>query len=167
MSQPRSQIHHAGLTVGDLDRSIAFYTSYFALRVLSRNELRGRMISAQTDLEGVVIDAALLAGENALLELLCYRTPEGRPAALRSCDPGAAHICMVVGDLDATYEAMRTDGVALHARPAALGAGTKMMYVRDPDGIMVEVIEPAQDVALVRLLALGDDDGGPLDFSRS
>jgi uncharacterized glyoxalase superfamily protein PhnB len=74
---------------------------------------------------------------------------------------------MVVEDLDATYEAMRADGVPLHAHPAQLGAGTKMMYVRDPDGIMVEVIQPAQDISLARLLSLSGDEGGPLDFSRS
>jgi len=167
MSGTTSQIHHAGLTVGQLERSVEFYTKYFGLRLLSRNELRGRMISAQTDLEGAVIDTALLAGENALLELLCYRAPVGRPAKLRACDPGAAHVCMVVQDLDATYEAMRADGVPLHAHPAQLGAGTKMMYVRDPDGIMVEVIQPTEDIALARLLSLGSDDEGALDFSRS
>ena len=167
MNEMTSQIHHAGLTVGELERSVDFYTKYFGLRVLSRNELRGRMISAQTDLEGAVMDTALLAGDNALLELLCYRSPEGRPAGLRACDPGAAHVCMVVADLDATYEAMRADGVPLHARPAQLGAGTKMMYVRDPDGIMVEVIQPTEDISLTRLLSLRNEAGGPLDFSRS
>jgi catechol 2,3-dioxygenase-like lactoylglutathione lyase family enzyme len=167
MSETPSQIHHAGLTVGELERSVKFYTRYFGLRVLSRNELRGRMISAQTDLEGVLMDTAMLAGDNALLELLCYRSPEGRPAALRACDPGAAHVCMVVADLDATYDAMRADGLPLHARPAQLGAGTKMMYVRDPDGIMVEVIQPSEDISLARLLTLGDDGQGPLDFGRS
>jgi catechol 2,3-dioxygenase-like lactoylglutathione lyase family enzyme len=166
MTEMPSQIHHAGLTVSDLERSVTFYTTFFGLRVLSRNQLLGRMISAQTDLEGVVIDTALLAGDNALLELLCYRSPEGRSVALRACDPGAAHVCLVVADLDATYEAMRADGVPLHAHPAQLGAGTKMMYVRDPDGIMVEVIQPTDDISLARLLKTTDDEGGPLNFSR-
>lgn len=158
-----SEIHHVGLTVGDLERSVAFYTRYFGLREVARNALRGRMISAQVDVPGAEIDVALLAGENALVELLCYREPATQPSAPRSCDPGAAHVCMVVADLDATYAAMERDGVALHARPAALGAGTKMMYVRDPDGIMVEVIEPAEDVSLRSLLAGG---ARSLDFSR-
>jgi len=158
------EIHHVGLTVGDLERSVRFYTTYFGLREIARNELRGRMISAQVDVEGVVIDVALLAGSNALVELLSYRSPETRPSAPRACDPGAAHVCMVVEDLDATYEAMRRDGVALHARPGTLGAGTRMVYVRDPDGIMVEVIQPTQELTLQALLAGG---GRSLDFSRS
>jgi catechol 2,3-dioxygenase-like lactoylglutathione lyase family enzyme len=158
------EIHHVGLTVHDLDRSVHFYTTYFDVREIARNELRGGMISAQTDLEGVVIDVALLAGPNALLELLCYRSPEPRADARRACDAGSAHVCMVVEDLDATYEAMRSDGVVLHARPARLGAGTKMVYVRDPDGIFVEIIQPARDLTLYALLS---GDARALDFRRS
>ena len=161
------QIHHIGLTVGELDRSVQFYTTYFGLRDIARNELRGRMISAQTDLDGVVIDVAMLAGANMLLELLCYRTPVGRAQPIRQCDPGSAHVCMVVDDLDATYAAMRQGGVSLHARPAEVGAGTKMVYVRDPDGIMVEVIQPTTDLSLDRLLALDATDDRSLNFQRS
>ncbi len=166
-AQTTSPIHHVGLTVGDLERSVSFYTTYFGLREIARNELRGRMISAQTDLEGVVIDVALLAGANALLELLCYRSPEGTATTPRACDPGSAHVCMVVDDLDATYAAMLADGVAVHARPASLGAGTKMVYVRDPDGIFVEVIQPTEDLSLGALLSHGESAGGPLEFGRS
>ena len=166
-AQVRSPIHHVGLTVGDLERSVDVYTRYFGLREIARNELRGRMISAQTDLDGVVIDVALLAGANTLLELLCYRSPQGTATAPRACDPGTVHVCLVVDDLDATYAAMRDGGVAMHARPASLGAGTKMVYVRDPDGIFVEVIEPTDDLSLGALLSHGESAGRPLDFRRS
>jgi catechol 2,3-dioxygenase-like lactoylglutathione lyase family enzyme len=158
------EIHHTGLTVSDLDRSVAFYTTYFGLREIARNELRGRMISAQVDLEGVVIDVAMLAGPNTLLELLCYRSPPGVPTVPRACDPGSAHVCMVVEDLDATYAAMEAAGESLHARPASLGAGTKMVYVRDPDGVFVEVIQPTEDLSLAALLA--QRGGGALEFGR-
>lgn len=143
-----------------------FYAGYFGLREIGRNELRGRMISAQTDLDDAVIDVAMLAGPNLLLELLCYRSPVPRTHPLRPCDPGSAHVCIAVEDLDATYEAMRAAGVALHARPSRVGAGTKMVYVRDPDGIMVEVIQPGDDLTLGALLGRGGDEDRALDFAR-
>jgi catechol 2,3-dioxygenase-like lactoylglutathione lyase family enzyme len=61
-----SEIHHVRLTVAHLERSVAFYTRYFGLREVGRNELRGRMVSAQTALEGVVIDVALLGRGRSL-----------------------------------------------------------------------------------------------------
>ena len=82
-------------------------------------------------------------------------------------DPGAAHVCLAVDDLDAVYAAMEAGGVEVHARPAALGAGTKMVYVRDPDGIFVEIIQPSEDLSLAALLALGTGDGRSLRFDRS
>lgn len=147
------QIHHVGIAVGELERSVAFYREHFGLREIARNHLDGERISEQTDLPGTEIDVALLAGENLIVELLCYRSPEGLPHALRTCDAGAAHVCIVVDDLDATCAAMSAAGVAFHSRPTMLlEDDTKMIYVRDPDGIMVELLEPTTAVSLGALL---------------
>jgi catechol 2,3-dioxygenase-like lactoylglutathione lyase family enzyme len=149
-----AEVHHVGLTVGDLDRSVAFYSENFGLREIARNHLEGELISAQTDLAGTEIDVALLAGSNTIVELLCYANPEGRPYTLRACDPGVAHVCIVVDDLDATYEAMKQRGVEFHAPVTKLmDDDTKMVYVRDPDGVMVELLEPTEEIGLRALLA--------------
>jgi catechol 2,3-dioxygenase-like lactoylglutathione lyase family enzyme len=152
------EIHHVGLTVGQLDRSVTFYCTHFGLREVARNHLEGDLISQQTELPGTEIDVAILAGANTIVELLCYSRPEGEDYRLRTCDPGAAHVCLVVEDLDATIEAMRQRGVHFHAGPVKLmDDDTKMVYVRDPDGVMVELLEPTQALALSTLLAR---DGG-------
>ena len=77
----------------------------------------------------------------------------GEPSTLRTCDIGAAHVCVVVDDLDATYRAMTDRGVVVHAAPTKLVGETKMVYVRDPDGVVVEFIEPRDDLKLCALLA--------------
>jgi len=149
-----AEIHHVGLTVGDLDRSVAFYCENFGLREIARNHLDGERILAQTELAGTEIDVSLLAGSNTIVELLCYRNPVGQPYTLRTCDPGAAHVCIVVDDLQATCVAMEGRGVRLHARPTKLlDDDTKMVYVRDPDGVMVELLEPTAEVSVRTLLA--------------
>jgi catechol 2,3-dioxygenase-like lactoylglutathione lyase family enzyme len=149
------EVHHVGLTVGDLDRSVDFYSTNFGLRQIAFNTLSGELISEQTGLPDTVIDVAILAGSNTIVELLCYRNPVGDPYTLRCCDPGAAHACIVVDDLNATYEAMRDRGVPLHARPCKLmDDDTLMVYVKDPDGVIVELLEPTEDLSLTTLLAM-------------
>lgn len=148
-----AQVHHVGLTVGDLDRSVAWYCTHFDLRELDRAHLDGDRISQQTDLPGTVIDVALLAGSNLVLELLQYRSPGNTRTRQLPSDVGSAHVCIVVDDLAATYEAMRSRGVVFHAAPTQLVGATSMVYVRDPDGIMVELIEPRDALTLEALLS--------------
>jgi catechol 2,3-dioxygenase-like lactoylglutathione lyase family enzyme len=153
-SESAAEIHHVGLTVSDLDRSAAFYRDLLDLRDVARNRLDGEAISGQTLLPGTVIDVALLAGSNTLLELLCYRHPAPRPYALRPCDAGAAHVCIVVEDIEARVDALQRAGVALPSGPARLmHDDTWMIYVRDPDGIIVELIQPTAALSLGTLLA--------------
>jgi catechol 2,3-dioxygenase-like lactoylglutathione lyase family enzyme len=61
-------------------------------------------------------------------------------------------VCIVVDDLDSKFEEMRGRGIAFHAQPTKLVGDTKMVYVRDPDGIVVELIEPAAKLTLAVLL---------------
>jgi catechol 2,3-dioxygenase-like lactoylglutathione lyase family enzyme len=153
----RAEVHHVGLTVGDLDRSVEWYSGNFTLREVARNHLEGELISQQTDLPSTRIDVSLLAGSNTIVELLCYRNPVGRPNTLRTCDVGAAHVCIVVDDLDATCRAMQRRGVTFHADPCSLIGEERMMYVRDPDGIMVELLQTTPDITTAALLAMADD----------
>jgi len=148
-----SEVHHVGLTVGNLQRSVDWYCTHLGLREIGRAHLDGLKISIQTDLPETEIDVALLAGSNTVLELLCYSSPPGEPYRLRCCDVGAAHVCVVVDDLEATVTAMRAHGVIFHAEPTQLVGETKMVYVRDPDGVMVELIEPKGDLTLGALCA--------------
>ncbi|CAB4962838.1 unannotated protein [freshwater metagenome] len=148
-----NEVHHIGLTVSDLDRSAAWYSTNLGLREIGRSSLDGERISLQTDLPETELDVALLVGSNILIELLCYRNPVGERYQLRNCDAGAAHICVTVDDLDRTVADMTARGVVFHTRQTKLVGDTKMVYVRDPDGVTVELIEPKDDLILTALCA--------------
>ena len=149
-----AEVHHVGITVGELDRSVDWYCTNFGLREIARNHLEGDLISQQTDLPGTEIDVALLAGSNTIVELLCYGSPARLPNTLRTCDVGAAHVCIVVDDLAGTCRAMKERGVEFHAEPCSLIGAERMVYVRDPDGIMVELLQPTPEITTAALLAL-------------
>lgn len=142
------QLHHFGLTVSDLERSVEWYCTNLGLELITRARVEGEKISEQTGLGDTVIDVALLRGSNCVLELLCYQQPVGQAYSLRTCDAGAAHLCIVVSDIEETVARMGRNGVLFHARVTQLVGRTKMVYVRDPDGVMVELLEPKDELDL-------------------
>lgn len=146
-------MHHFGITVSDLDRSVPFYTGYFELVEIKRVPLVGEGISTAVGIDDVEMTCCLLAGENVVLELIAYDAPRSRPYTLANSDVGAVHPCFAVGDIDALYERMAADGVHFHHAPQELGWGTKMAYCVDPDGINIELLQPAGELLLANLLA--------------
>ena len=87
------------------------------------------------------------AGADVYLELLEYRGVERAPVDTRTANPGTAHIAFFVEDLDGLFEELRAKGVDTVSRPVTptIGPnkGGRAVYMIDPDGIRVELIESA------------------------
>lgn len=149
-----ASVHHFGLTVRDLDASSAWYCEHLGFIDRGRSEISGEGISAQTGVGGTVVKTALLVGSNTILELLEYASPESDSPAPECWAVGAAHVCVTVEDIEDVIARMTESGVRFHSQPSQLVPGTKMIYVRDPDGIMVELIEPSKELRLESLLDL-------------
>lgn len=145
-------VHHFCLTVSDIDRSVEFYSGYFGLEEVLRTDLSGADISAAMEIPDTDLEAVLLAGENTLIELIRFRNPRGREFSAIHADVGVSHPCFAVEDLDATYARMKADGVHFNVPPQVLGWETKMTYCRDPDGLIVEILEPGGPLTLQHLI---------------
>lgn len=151
-------LHHVGLTVADADKSAAFYCKYFELREIGRWPLAGEKISRAVMVPDTDLVAVLLAtaDEKTVVELIEYATPKGRPYALNNNDVGATHVCFFVDDLEALASRMEEDGVKLNAPVQELVEGTPMMYLQDPDGINIEVLQPGPGLQLSELLGYAE-----------
>jgi len=134
------RLHHTGLSVLDLDRSLAWYcgtfgfTPGFAFEV-PQAQLRGAFAVGP---DGVAIELIERAGS------LPGPQPADPPQA--NTVRGYNHICLAVGDLDAEYERV----VAAGARPVwdprdSPEPGVRMAFVADPDGNLIELIEDHED----------------------
>jgi catechol 2,3-dioxygenase-like lactoylglutathione lyase family enzyme len=82
-----------------------------------------------------------------VIELFQYLAPSGRVADVESKNVGAAHLCFIVDDLDALYARLRAEGVDSFVSPpvevdTGINAGGRALYLRDPDGIRVELFQP-------------------------
>ena len=140
-------IDHAGITVASVEAALGFYRDLLGLRVTDQGEDEGPELDTIVGLKGARMRYAELdLGGGQLLEIIEYLAPTGVPLEQRSCDPGAAHLALRVDDVDTLCERLAAAGVTLVGRPATIsepGAwhGARCVYVEDPDGRTVELIQ--------------------------
>jgi catechol 2,3-dioxygenase-like lactoylglutathione lyase family enzyme len=139
-----------GMTVGDMDRSVRFYTGVLDFRVVSDEEAGGASYDSLQGLSGTRIRAVRLRLGNEYLQLTQYLRPLGRPAPAdaRSNDRWFQHVAIIVSDMDSAYARLRRLGVReVSAGPQLLpktipnAAGIRAFYFTDPDGHPLEVLQ--------------------------
>src|SRR5918911_4190321 len=149
-----SGVHHTGLHVRDLARSVAFYRDLLGLQVLAEREARADYVGEVVGYPGATIRMAWLrhAGGGPILELLQYVDPAGTPVDTATPNPGTAHVAFSVPDIHATVERLRAAGVAFKsAAPVAITAGANRggdaAHLRGPGGITLELLQPPPSTA--------------------
>jgi catechol 2,3-dioxygenase-like lactoylglutathione lyase family enzyme len=129
--------HHIGLSVADLDAQQRWYQQALGLdEVVERFELP----------EPRVRTVVLRAPNGLRIELI---EREGSTAQTFN-DPleaaltrGYGHWALQVEDLDQTFAALSALGAEAVSPPApAVQAGARFAYVRDPEGNLLELIQP-------------------------
>jgi lactoylglutathione lyase len=124
------RILHTMLRVGDLDKSLAFYTDVLGMRLLRRNDYPAgkftlAFVGFQDEKDGAVIE-------------LTYNWGVDR----YEIGTGYGHIALAVEDAQAACDAIRRRGgkVTREAGPMK-GGSTVIAFVEDPDGYKIELIE--------------------------
>jgi catechol 2,3-dioxygenase-like lactoylglutathione lyase family enzyme len=76
--------------------------------------------------------------------VLAFSPPRSDPLADPAERParGFDHIGITVSDLDALLERLRQDDVEVLKGPSEAGTGTRIAYVRVPDAIQIELLQP-------------------------
>jgi len=149
-----SGILHTGLTVSDLDRSVAFYRDLLGLELVARWESQLPYLRAIVAYPDADLRIALLrlpgpgdGGPGHHIELLEYRRPRGTRGDPNTYNPGNGHVAFMVDDIDATYAELGRKGVRFKSAPVPIthgrNAGAKGVYLFDPDDITLELIQPA------------------------
>jgi catechol 2,3-dioxygenase-like lactoylglutathione lyase family enzyme len=137
-------LNHVGLSVEDLDRSIAFYRDLFGMEVVAQKIFEGEQYAAILALAGARGRVALLKAPNLQIELFEFEQPVPQPQQRTRpvCDRGITHFCVVVADIDSDYARMTAAGVRFHCPPLLFArARAKATYGRDPDGNVFELVQ--------------------------
>ena len=98
-------LHHVGFTVGDLDRSVAFYSLLLGAEPFLHRVYDEPFIAEMIGYDGAVLGCAMfrIPRSGVTLELIQYHVPPGQGADMETYRLGNAHLCLVVDDLDAEY----------------------------------------------------------------
>jgi catechol 2,3-dioxygenase-like lactoylglutathione lyase family enzyme len=148
-TQTVTAVDAIGMTVGDMDRSVEFYSKVLTFEKISDVEVWGDEYEHLQGLFGLRMRVVRMRLGDEAIELTEYLAPQGRPFPIdtRSNDHWFQHIAIVVSDMDKAYERLREFKVK-HASsgPQRIpdwnkgAAGIRAFYFRDPDGHYLEVI---------------------------
>jgi catechol 2,3-dioxygenase-like lactoylglutathione lyase family enzyme len=142
-------IDHVGVTSSDLDRSLRFYRDLLGMTVLDRGFETSAEMATLLGCEAVEFAYADLdSGDGRVFELLQYLSPPGAPTRSDPFDPGTPHVAVRVEDIDAVRSRLTAADtpVISHApvrvdAPGTVWHGGVYLLTRDPDGVVIELVE--------------------------
>ena len=144
---------HTGITVSNLERSLAFWQNVLGFEFSHRAHQTSEMASEITGVPGAEIKLAVVKAPGGhKIELLEYLGPPDRKhVTLRPCDVGSVHVALTVDKLDAILEKIAASGWKAAGKPQTLktgpNAGKRVVYVRDPDGTTIEFMQQTSKTA--------------------
>ena len=141
-----AELFHVGLTVTELDQSLAFYRDVVGLEVLSTVDVDSEGFRRLTANPDAALRTSLLAGGSFQLQLVEYRSGGGARLALDHRHAGAPHLSFWVEGLDGLRERLLGAGLTVTSEIESVVPGIRSFYVSDPDGVPVEFIERPPDM---------------------
>jgi lactoylglutathione lyase len=131
MTEKKFKYLHTMIRVIDLEKSIEFYTRFFNMKLIRKNDFPGGKFSLAFLGYGNETD-------NTVLELT-YNWDQ-----TEVYDKGNAwgHIALGVEDIYTLCDDLEKDGVLITRKPGPMKHGTTLIaFIKDPDGYSIELIE--------------------------
>ncbi|MFF2008249.1 VOC family protein [Streptomyces sp. NPDC058195] len=143
---------HVGISVSDLDASVAFYRALTGREPVADGTMRSDPFGRSQGLPTAELRYATINLDNSLgIDLIQFQEPAGERTNGMANRPGSMHLCFRVDDFGAVYRRMKEAGygflgddytfIAGEVTPGA-ALGTRVAYFNDPDGTNLEIIQP-------------------------
>jgi len=133
-------LEHVGLSVSDLERSLAFYRDFIGMKVVLEVDFLDGRIEKITGICGAKCKVVHLKLGNTVLELFQYYSPVGKPIppGQLQCDNGFTHIGFSVTDIHMHVEQLKRQGIRMLGDLTEIRPGAWVVYFHGPDGEVCE-----------------------------
>ena len=124
-------LEHAGLTVTDLDRSVAWYREMFGCEIVEElhwPENGNRAVYLSLGDHGSMLELFHRAGTHKAY------APDREMARYE-------HICLIVDDVHKAYEELSAKGARFVTTPKPAKRRARLAVLVDPDGFRIEILE--------------------------
>lgn len=117
------RIHHYGISVKDLDKSLDFYTRVLGFKQEETIVLGGH-------------NFYFVGDGNISIEIEQAWYP-----GLSQVDSGLSHMALAVDDLENMAARLKAEGVKFLMEPSQYRPDRKIAFIEDPDGVKIQLIE--------------------------
>ncbi|MDG6882398.1 fosfomycin resistance protein FosB [Phocoenobacter uteri] len=145
---------HIGITVSDLEKSVAFYRDVLGLKYLGSMTMQGKETDLLFNQQNCVVKVAYLNGSDELnappIELLQFVSPSCKIDRATLTKTSISEVCFAVEDIEQSYQRLKAQNVEFLSEPqffdfSADGFGkSKAVYFKDPDGIILELLQEVE-----------------------
>jgi len=137
---------HLGICVSDPERSLRFYRDLLGFREAGALAVADAHSARLLGLDPLDLRATFLERDGLRIELLHFAAPgheRGGEAPRPMNRTGLTHLALRVDDLAATLAALERAGVVVleQTRIRNPELGSEVVYVLDPDGVRIELVE--------------------------
>ena len=146
-----TDVMHMGLTIRDTERSVAFYRDVLGFSYVGELLMEGPETERLFRRSGCRARVSYLRSSPALngplVELIQFLSEEPEQQDTDLFRTSVSELCFATDDIQAEYERLKARGVEFLSEPqefdfSASGFGrSRAVYLRDPDGIILELIQ--------------------------
>jgi catechol 2,3-dioxygenase-like lactoylglutathione lyase family enzyme len=141
-----TEYNHTSFTVDDIDRAVAFWSGVMGFKVNDLSPRTQPWLGEVVGSPGATCRIAHMTGHGLHLEFIDYDDMPDDNVFGPATRTGAAHVAFHVDDIESFCEEMLAGGATKLGSIALCGsdaqsAGCLAIYMKDPEGIIVELVE--------------------------
>lgn len=138
------RMDHVGVIVNDLADAIEFFVD-LGFELGGQMKMKDELVDRIIGLDDVQTEVAFVRTPDGSgqLELIQFNSPtyQGETSPPAANKPGIRHLAFVVDDIEAVVARLRARGTELVGELVQFEESWKLVYVRGPEGIIVELAE--------------------------